>query len=131
MPNQIVGYPDPSRVVGSALFSSLTSATVLTSTNPNASTPWDGENDMVVTFSANLTNSEYVACRRRLIRTTEREDLEVSAQTALTTINTYLALADPTAAETTAQVKALGRVYKGLIKMVVPDLASMDSNPGA
>lgn len=44
-------------------------------------------------------------------------DLQTKVQAALTTNATYLALASPTAAQTTAQVKALTREISALIRL--------------
>lgn len=46
-------------------------------------------------------------------------DLHARARTALAGNATYLALATPTAAQTTAQVKALTRQINALIRLVV------------
>ena len=128
MTNQISGYPDPSRVgglsAGTTLFSDLTSKAVTDAV-------FDGENDAVVTFDAELTTVEYVACRRRLICNADREALEVSAQNAIGAHNNFLAIASPTNAQILAELRLLARVDKGLIKQQVPDLALLDATPNA
>lgn len=48
--------------------------------------------------------------------------LQAKAQQALTTNSTYLALASPTAAQTTAQVKAITRQVNALIRLSIQSL---------
>ena len=132
MTNQISGNPDPSRrPINTALFSDLTTKTVVSVTNPDGVSAWDGENDALVTFSGELTTVEYVACRRRLRCNADREALEVSAQNAITAHNNFLAIASPTNAQILAELRLLARVDKGLIKQQVPDLALLDPTPNA
>lgn len=50
-----------------------------------------------------------------------RGSLLVKARKALTVNNTYLAKASPTAAETTAQARALTRECSGIIKLLIED----------
>lgn len=49
---------------------------------------------------------------------TNRADLEAKAGTALTTNATFLAIANPTTAQVTTQVKALTRQVDALIRLV-------------
>lgn len=122
----------PAREITTTSFTDLTTKTVVSigSASPGPVDSWDGENDMVVTFSEDLTQAEHDAIRRRMRTTPEEEALEIKAEQAIAAINTYLAITTPTNAQVVAQVKLLSRVCKNLIKMAVQDEA-VDPTPDA
>lgn len=119
--------PHPSRfdIVGPNMFADITPKEVV-------SIVWEqpGDTDAIFTFATELTDLEWVLCRRRL-RSPAREALELQAQNAIVSHNNFLALTNPTNAQVVAHVKLLSRVDKGLIKTEIPDLALLDGNPNA
>jgi hypothetical protein len=87
------------------------------------------DSEVKIVFAEELTPDERQAAIRRVVSTSEQEQLERQAKTAVADINAYLALAAPTNAQVAAEVKLLSRAVKKLILMVVPD--SNDNAPGA
>lgn len=58
--------------------------------------------------------------------TTNRESIQAQARTALAANKTYANLAPPTAAQTTAQVKALSRQMNGVIRLLLGALEAAE-----
>ncbi len=86
-------------------------------------TSWDTAG--VVLSQRALTSDEVARFAERQTTQTasdNRDILQTKALQALTVNSDYLALATPTAAQTTAQVKALTRECSGLIRMLLGQL---------
>lgn len=75
-------------------------------------------------------DSQLVGTQQVTITTTPEQDnsltLQQQATAALAANRTYVALASPTAAQTTAQVKALSRQNNGLIRLLLGLLDGTD-----
>lgn len=63
-----------------------------------------------------------VASEPEVIAETNKRSLEAKSNTALTANATYIAIASPTNAQTTAQVKALSRQNNALIRLLLKKL---------
>ena len=57
---------------------------------------------------------------------TNRDTIEQQARQALATNRTYVGLANPTAAQTTAEVRALARQMNGVIRLLLNALDGTD-----
>lgn len=68
-----------------------------------------------------------VANEPTVIAETNKRSLEAKANTALTANATYIAIASPTTAQNTAQIKALTRQNNALIRLL---LKKLDSTSG-
>lgn len=66
-----------------------------------------------------------VASEPTVIAETNKRSLESKANTALTGNTTYLAIASPTNAQNTAQIKALTRQNNALIRLMLKKLDSV------
>jgi hypothetical protein len=119
MPKRIETWPG--REVTKNTFSDITSKAV-------ESIEWDRENNMIVTFAEELTDEEARLIRRRARATSEREPLEQLADQAIAAINAFNSRPNPTNAQVVDQVRLLGRIVKGVIKLSVPD-APNDPSP--
>lgn len=73
-----------------------------------------------------LDYSTTPATQRVTYTNPNEETLRQQARAALAANRTYLALATPTAAQTTAQVKALTRQVQALIRFQLGDLSGAD-----
>lgn len=114
MPNTVTAWP--MREITETSFTDITTTAV-------TSIEWDGQNDMTVTFAADLTDNEHYKARRRVRTTAEEEAREVQAVTAYSNITNWNAITSPTNAQVVAQVRALGNVVKGLIEYQFQDAA--------
>jgi hypothetical protein len=119
MPKQVETWPG--REVTKTTFSDITPKAV-------AAIEWDHENNMIVTFAEELTTEELRLIRRRMRASSEREPLEQMADQAIAAINAFNSRPNATNAQVADQVRLLGRVVKGLIKLNVPD-APNDPSP--
>jgi len=63
-----------------------------------------------------------VASEPTVVAETNKRSLESKANTALTSNTTYLALASPTTAQNTAQIKSLTRQNNALIRLLLKKL---------
>ena len=70
-----------------------------------------------------LIASESMAVPDESVR---RDQIEATARQALATNRAYAALANPTAAQTTAEVKALARQMNGVIRLLLNALDGTD-----
>lgn len=137
MDNAVLSFPGP-MAEGFSLVPMAEDGTLarpITETTFNDITPKAVESvevtdsEVKIVFAEELTPDERQAAIRRVVSTSEQEQLERQAKTAVADINAYLALAAPTNAQVAAEVKLLSRAVKKLILMVVPD--SNDNAPGA
>lgn len=88
---------------------------------------WDGTTMVVETDAVDQpTLDAAVAAAPAASREASRATLRQQAQQALAGNRTYVALASPTAAQTTAQVKALSRQQNALIRLVLGVLDGTD-----
>jgi hypothetical protein len=114
----------PAREIDSSSFADLF---------PNVveSIEWPGDEEgnhydnMYVTFEGELTDNQEYLARRRIRTTPDGEQREIQAINAYQSIQNYRNITNPTAAQTTAQVKLQAQVIQGLIIMAFPD-ASRD-----
>lgn len=83
----------------------------------------DGSNPQTRPYTAE-ENARADASAAEQTLTDNETSIRGKLRLALDTNNTYLALATPTAAQTTAQVKALSRMVNGLIRLANRSLES-------
>lgn len=108
------------REIGLTTFSDLT-------TVPVRAVWWSDSGQVSVDFDGALTAGEVTAVTRRMAtRNANEETLRQRAEGAFQANRDYIALTGPTAAQTTAQVKALSRQMNGIMRVVFGLLDGVD-----